>query len=296
MLMPQLASQSANAAKASYDGVMFHTHDYVQSVCTLVNVDCVDQSTDNVVVSDTQTTGQKLRGLMERAGLTVRAFANAAGYPHGSGVQRYIEPHFDGQLKPDVARRMAEALAGKGAPPIDPQEVYALVGIPEGNAIPIRYEGASGQRMQQNIPILGTALGADRVSDGLAIEQTCLYEHEQIGYAKRPVVLDGRADVYGLYVQGSSMDPAYEDGATILVETKRPPRIGEYAVVYLRMNGDGDETDVDGRARTIMIKKLIRKSASFIELEQFNPRMTFRVEAKEVMKMHRVIPWGELIT
>lgn len=293
--MPQLASQSANAAKASYDGLMFHTHDCVQSVCTLVNVDCVDRSTDNVAVSDTQTTGQKLRGLMERAGLSVREFAHASGYSHGSGVQRYIEPHFDAQLKPDVARRMADALVGKGVPPIEAQDVYALVGIPESNATPIRYEGASQQRMQQNIPILGTALGADRVSDGLAIEQTCLYEHEQIGFAKRPVFLDGRTDIYGLYVQGSSMDPAYEDGTTILVETKRPPRIGEYAVVYLRMNGDGDESDVDGRARTILIKRLIRKSASYIELEQFNPRMSFKVDMKEVLKMHRVIPWGEMI-
>ncbi len=294
--MTQLASQSAYAAKAGYDRLMFHTHDCVQSVCTAVNVDCVGQSTDNVGVIDTATTGEKLRILMERAGLSVRAFAQAAGYSHGSGVQRYIEPDFDGQLKPDVARRMADALVGRGQPPIEAKEVFALVGMPESNGIPVRYEGASDVRMQQDIPILGTALGADRVAGELAVEQTCLYEDEQIGFAKRPTILDGRADAYGLYVQGSSMDPAYEDGTLILVETRRQPSVGEYAVVYLRMNGDCDEGDHDGRARTIMIKKLVRKSASFYELEQFNPRLTFRVDTKEVLKMHRVIPWSELLS
>lgn len=294
--MTQLASQSAYAAKSGYDRLMFHTAECVQSVCTLVNVDCVGLPTDNVRVLDTLTTGQRLRALMDRAGHSVRTFAQAAGYSHGSGVQRYIEPEFDGQLKPDVARRMADALVGRGSPPIEAKEVFALVGIPESNAVPIKYEGASEVRMSQDIPILGTALGADRVAGELAIEQTCLYEDEQIGFAKRPVVLDGRVDAYGLYVQGSSMDPAYEDGALILVETRRQPSVGEYAVVYLRMNGDGDESDVDGRARTIMIKKLVRKSASFYELEQFNPRLTFRVDAKEVLKMHRVIPWAELLS
>ncbi|MDT0507514.1 S24 family peptidase [Novosphingobium sp. MMS21-SN21R] len=247
-------------------------------------------------MANTDTTGQRLRALMERAGLSVRVFAQAAGYSHGSGVQRYIEPDFEGQIKPSVARRFAQALVGKGSPPIDEGEVFALIGIPTGNAIPVHYEGASEQRMHQDIPIIGTALGADRVAGELAIEQTCLYENEQIGFAKRPVVLDGRTDIYGLYVQGSSMDPAYEDGALILIETKRQPRIGEYAVIYLRMNGEDQESDGDGHARTIMVKKLVRKSASFIELEQFTPRMTFRIDAGEVLKMHRVVPWGELLS
>ncbi len=247
-------------------------------------------------MANTDTTGQRLRALMDRAGLTVRAFALAAGYSHGSGVQRYIEPDFEGHIKPSVAKRFVQALAGKGTPPVDPHEVFALIGMPESNAVPVHYEGASEQRMVQDIPILGTALGADRVAGELAIEQTCLYEHEQIGFAKRPVVLDGRVDVYGLYVQGSSMDPAYPDGGIVLVETKRQPSVGEYAVIYLRMNGDDQEGDGDGRARTVLVKKLSRKSASYIELEQFTPRLTFQIDAKEVLKMHRVIPWGELLS
>ncbi len=61
------------------------------------------------------------------------------------------------------------------------------------------------KRMAQDVPVYGTALGASRIIDNNAIEQTTLNTGEVIAYFKRPVVLDGRVDVYGLYIQGSSM-------------------------------------------------------------------------------------------
>jgi len=166
----------------------------------------------------------------------------------------------------------------------------------EGNAKVIHFEGASSDRMIQDVPILGTALGADRIVDSLAIEQTFLYTDEVIGSAKRPVLLDGRADIYGIYVQGSSMDPAFEDGQLIFVEGKRQPRVGEYAIVYLRMNGLDQEADDGHSSRTVLIKRLVKRSASFLELEQFNPRTTFTVDSKDVLKYHRVIPYTELLS
>lgn len=247
-------------------------------------------------MSQTQTTGQILRALMDRAGLTVRAFAKAAGYSHGSGVQRYIDDGFEGSLRPDVAKRFAGALAGMGTPPIDPMEVFALTGLPEPNAQVVRFEGASMERMHQDIPILGTALGADRIVDDMAVEQTYLYSDEIVGYAQRPVILNGRTDAYGVYVQGSSMSPAYEDGALVLVETKRPVRIGDDVLVYLRKTGDTDEADDGHSARTVLLKRLIRRNASTVELHQFNPGMTFTISAKDVLKMHRVMTLSDLLS
>lgn len=291
----QLSGQNSNTAKGLDRSLMFHAS-HVHTSCTVVNVDCVTTCADNARMSEVQTTGQTLRHLMERAGLSVRGFAVAAGYSHGSGVQRYIEPDFEGLIKPDVAKRMADALSGKGTPPIDAHEVYALVGLPMPNGVPIQFEGASFERMRPDLPILGTALGADRVSDGQAVEQTFLYEDEVIGHAKRPVILDGRADAYGLYVRGASMDPVYEDGALILVETKRPPRIGDNVIVYLRKNGEFHEADDGQSARTVLVKRLAKRTASIVELAQYNPKLTFTVSAKDVLKMHRVIPWQELIS
>lgn len=293
MWMAQGSREGADTAKAHDDSSMVHTH-HVHSVCTSVNVECVQPRRDNDGVTD-QTAGQRIRALMDRAGFTVRTFATAAGYKHGSGVQRFIDADFDSALSGPVAKRLASALAGRGEPPIDASEIYALVDMPTQNAVPLKYEGASEARMREDLPILGTALGADRVSDGLAIEQTYLYEHDIIGYARRPVILDGRVDAYGIYVQGSSMDPVFEDGALILVETKRPPRVGDNVVVYLRKNGGDQDGDDGNSARTVLVKRLVRRSGSFIELEQHNPKMTFTIDQADVLQTHRVMTLADLL-
>jgi SOS-response transcriptional repressor LexA len=251
---------------------------------------------DTSIVSDGRTTGQVLKELVDRAGLSLRAFARECGYAHASGVQRYVDETFEGKLRPDVAAKMADALAGKGAPPIGTSEVYALIGIPEPNAVVQKFEGASMERMRQDIPIIGTALGAEKIVDGHAIEQTHLYEHEVIGHAKRPVILDGRADAYGIYVQGSSMHPEFRDGSLILVETKRKPAAGDSVVVYLRKRGEDHEADDGETARMVMVKNLVRRSANYVELEQHNPPLAFKIDAKDILKMDRVIPWGELLS
>ncbi|MBH0112740.1 helix-turn-helix transcriptional regulator [Novosphingobium sp. YJ-S2-02] len=274
---------------------MVHTHG-VRTERTLVNVESVSTSRDNVDMENVRTTGQTVAELVARAGLSMRAFAKACGYATASGVQRYMDPEFDANLKPDVAVKMVEALKGKGEPPIAAEEVYALVGMPATNAAPVHYEGASMDRMRQDVPILGTALGADRIEDDLAIEQTHLFTDEIIGYAKRPVILDGRADVYGIYVQGTSMEPRYEDGSIVFAETKRPARIGDSVIVYLRKNGDAHEADDGESARTVLVKRLVKKSGSFVELEQYNPRFTFRLDGKEVLKMHRVLTMDDLLS
>lgn len=294
-VMPQLSGQCANTAEVGYDRLMVHTHG-VHTVCTPVNVESVAGARDKVDMENVRTTGQTIADLVKRAGLSMRAFATACGYAAASGVQRYMDPEFDSSLSPTVAAKMAGALAGKGAPPIDPAEVYALVRLPQTNAVTVQYEGASMERMQQDIPILGTALGADRVDDDIAIEQTYLYADEIIGFAKRPVILDGRADVYGLYVQGSSMWPAFEEGTIAFAETRRPPRIGDSVIVYLRRNGEDHEADDGESARTVLVKRLIRRSGSFVELEQYNPKMTFTVDQKEVLKMHRILTMNDLLS
>lgn len=302
-VVAELPSQAANAAKVSYDRLMIHTQG-VHSARTHVNVDCVTPCRDKADMKDVRTTGQILTELVARAGLSMRSFAKACGYATASGVQRYMDESFDSNISLGVITRMARALVGKGDPPIQSGEVFYLVGLPEHmlkeapspNGTPIRYEGASIERMRQDVPILGTALGADRISDNAAVEQTYLFSDEVIGYAKRPVILDGRADVYGIYVQGSSMWPAYEDGTIVFAETKRPPRIGDSVIIYLRRNGEEHDGDDGASARTVLVKRLVKRSASYIELEQYNPRLTFQVDTKEVLKMHRVLTMNDLLS
>lgn len=166
--------------------------------------------------------------------------------------------------------------------------------LPESNALPFKMEGASLERMREDLPIYGTALGAAKEVDGEAIEQTTLNRGEVVQYAKRPVILNGKADAYGLFVSGSSMEPRFDDGDMILIDPKGRERAGDYVVLYLRP--DNGEEDNGHAARAVLVKKLVRRTATYYELEQFSPAKIFRIPAEEVVRVDRVIPWSELLS
>lgn len=160
------------------------------------------------------------------------------------------------------------------------------------NASPFLYEGASMTRAQENLPLFGTALGATRQFEGEAIEQTTLNSGDIVRYVTRPTVLNGRGDVYGLYVQGHSMEPAHSAGAMLIAEQKRPPRIGDDVVVYLRPDGEDDDGE---RARAVLVKRLVKRGTTWIELEQFNPPLTFRLEKADFVRIDRVMLTEDLL-
>ena len=163
----------------------------------------------------------------------------------------------------------------------------AIGGAAPAPAIP------AAEELPRDIPVYGTALGADASfwseHDGeVAIEQTDLNTGEVIDWYRRPPALRDRRDVYMLFTASDSMAPAYEAGRAIPVDPRRPPSIRDYVVVYLRA-GDDDS------AAAVLIKRLVKRSASYIELEQFNPPAVFRLEARQFSAMHRVMPWDEVL-
>ena len=244
-------------------------------------------------MTNQETTGAAVNRLRDRAGLSLRALAAKAGYAAASSIQRYADPDFDSPLGVDVATRFADAMQGQGDPAITRGEVLALTGlVTDSNAVTFRMEGASADRMRRDLPIYGTALGADEIVDGEAIEQTTLNRGEVVEYKRRPPILDGRADVYGLYVQGSSMHPRFRDGDTVFVESRKRPAVGDDAVIYLRTP---DEVEGE-RASSVLIKAIVRKTASYVELEQYNPAQTFRIAMERVERMDRVLTLDDMIS
>jgi phage repressor protein C with HTH and peptisase S24 domain len=63
--------------------------------------------------------------------------------------------------------------------------------------------------------------------------------------------------------------------------------IGDDVVVQLK--GGSSEGELRERVSTVLIKELVRRSATFIELRQFNPDVTFRVEQDRVAAIHKVV-------
>lgn len=287
--MAQLAGHRSDAAAFSDDLCIGHIDD-VRTLRTFVNVENVRTGCDEC---DMPTIGEKLVALKDRVDVSLDVIAAAGGYKTRSGVQRFFDVDFDGPLQPRIAKKLSGAFVQRGVPESEIMSL-ATAGF-ETNASPFALEGASSERMMQDLPVYGTALGAERVLEGHAIEQASLNTGEVLEYKKRPTILNGRLDVYGLYMQGNSMDPLHADGSIVLAERKRPPRSGDSVVVYLRSNGDGDHSDDGKSARMVMVKRLVKRTAHFVELFQFEPMRNFKVPMEDVLQIDRVLTLDDLL-
>lgn len=175
----------------------------------------------------------------------------------------------------------------------DAERIAQMAAAFAPNAIPVKMEGAADAPLRFDLPVYGTALGADRDIDGEAIEQVTLNQAEVMQYVRRPTILDRNASAYGLYVAGSSMEPRHQDGEMLLVDPKGQVRSGEDVVVYLRP--ECEISDDGATARAVLVKRLVRRTASYIELEQYQPAQRFKLPTSSVLRLDRVIPWQELL-
>lgn len=250
-------------------------------------------SRDYADMSSSLTIGEQLRALQKRSGLSYDAIAKKAGYNGRSSIQRYFSPEYDPDYLPlSVAEKLADGFDGSD---VARSDVMSLAGMPEGNGKAFRLEGGADVRLQRNLPVYGTALGAPRDFDGEAIEQTMLNSGEVISYLPRPTILDGVRHAYGLYVQGQSMSPRFDNGDTIIVtdsRVSRPARIGDDVVVYMR----DDSVDDGETACAVLVKRLVRRTGRYVELEQFNPAVTFKLDALKILRLDRVVPWSEILS
>lgn len=289
--MSQLASHRANTAPVGDDLCVSHNssvrscvREINENMYASNNVSFVRAPPHKAGMAD-ETLGARLKALQIRSGRSYEEIAKAAGLAGRSSVQRYFSADFDGPLSLLTANNLAKGFAGSK---VDPAEIWALTGIPMPNVAPAPTARLETDR--RDIPVYGTALGAPLDFDGFAIEQTELDQGEVINYFTRPAALRGRTDVYGVYIQGASMAPRFQEGEVAFVDPKRPPQVGDDVLVFIASPEDDGE-----RITACLIKRLVRRTAGYIELEQFNPGHAFRIDSGRVSKVHRVIPWAELL-
>lgn len=298
MLVTEAASQAPNAPKVPDDIAMISHTPLVRVPCKGVKLESVRVPCQSDNMEEQPTMGAKFRALVERSGMNYRELAKSAGFSAASGIQRYVDVHNDKAMGVDVAKRFAAAMVGRGSPPIEEAEVLVLTGfsptVPVSNASqPIAYEGSSMQRMEKTLPVYGSALGAEQVIDGEAVELTTLNRAEVIEHRERPPILNGKRDVYGLYVQGSSMDPAFDDGDLLVVQKTTSISIGDFVVVYIRPKNDSDDGE---SASNVLVKRLVRRTAQYIELRQYQPDITFRISASDVLRIDKALRTRDLLS
>lgn len=130
------------------------------------------------------------------------------------------------------------------------------------------------------VPLLETVTVGEWGEAGSGIEVTQLRPDRVCGGVARPASMAGDRDAYALSIPGASMWPRFRQGRQLLVSPAAP--ISEGDDVVLGLGG--------GKA---LIKELVRRTDAFIELRQFNPDTTFRVDAAHVAAIHKVM--GETI-
>lgn len=151
------------------------------------------------------------------------------------------------------------------------------------------------RRLPKNLPIYGTALGADMEFGDesgviVKVEQTEVHMVAPVDFMARPIGVTGRPDLYVLTVSGHSMEPRFDSGKRVLVDPKRSPGVGDDVIVQLRgPTFDGEEI------RHVLIKQLVRRRAGVVVLRQFNPEAVFEVPNEQVAAVHRVMSWDEAL-
>jgi phage repressor protein C with HTH and peptisase S24 domain len=139
----------------------------------------------------------------------------------------------------------------------------------------------SVKNVPDSIPVYGTARGG---TDGDFI----LNMGEPLEWRSRPAQLIGKGDIFGLYVEGESMSPRYDDGEVILVYSKRPVIPGRDVVIQMKIHEDG----ANPRA---YLKRLVSKNSEQIVVEQLNPPKKRTIKMAEIQSLHLVLLRSEMV-
>jgi phage repressor protein C with HTH and peptisase S24 domain len=223
-----------------------------------------------------------LRALREQKGLSQAKLASLAGTS-----QPQIKRLEDGE------RELTKAWAERLAPHlgVTPEEILFPDRIPSSTTGPAPNVDLSkaepvpaNQRFggPRDVPVYGTAVGGGD-EDG-----DFRFNGETIDMAPRPPGIATRKDVFCLYVENDSMFPKFEPGERLYVDPHRKPRAGEYVVVELHGESEGEP----GKG---YIKRLVKQTPTRLVVSQFNPPRELEFESDRVKRVLRVIPTDELL-
>ena len=230
-------------------------------------------------MDEVQKTGvAELEAAMEILGLKPSQLAKAAGVSTTT-VTRPIKAAREGRegLKHAVSARTLYAvreLVKKAAPDVtaDPEPNARIA--PGAGPFPLL-------KYPRSVPVFGTAQGGPEGVFDLNMESGA------IDYAPRPPSIADNKRVFAIYVEGDSMWPWRDPGELVYLHETKPPTPGCHVVAVV------ESLDASEPPRAYL-KRLVRRSPSKIEMEQYHPPGPFVLDAKRVSKLLRVLEWSEV--
>ena len=137
------------------------------------------------------------------------------------------------------------------------------------------------------LPLLATARAGEWGATGSGIELTELRPAEVVERIARPRSLAMDPDAFAVTIVGDSMWPRFAPGRRVAVSPRSKVAPGDDVLVRLRR-----ASREDGR-ELVLIKQLVSQSSAALELRQFSPAVTFRIDCTGIDAVLK-IP-GELI-
>lgn len=137
-----------------------------------------------------------------------------------------------------------------------------------------------GEEPLAPLPLYGSAQGGE-LGEQHDFALTELDLSEVLDYLRRPAALANDRESYALTIVGSSMSPRFKPGERVGVSPRALVEIGDDVIVQLR----GENTN---RVRRVLIKELVRRSASHVVLKQHNPPRELQVERSDILAIHKV--------
>ena len=103
---------------------------------------------------------------------------------------------------------------------------------------------------------------------------------EPVEHIAMPGPLEGVRDAFGMYVVGTSMEPAYRQGEMLLIHPHRPYLAGDDVLVVLDDNNGSQEA---------LVKQFISGDQRRVRLRQHNPRKEIEIARKEISGLYLVV-------
>ena len=224
------------------------------------------------------TLAKRLQETMERAGLTQAALARKASQ-FGESVSQQVVQHLTSGRNTTSKSLVPIAKA------LDVSVEWLTTGegggfAVKGGAANLRSAKAARDQARDNerVPVLGLAeCGPDGWS---------LWNGDIIDTIPRPMNLVGAPKAYAVYIVGDSMEPRYYSGELAHIHPGKPVTIGAFVLVQIRPDHDDDTPKA-------VVKRLIKRSATKITLEQYNPPKKFEIKSDDIVSIHRVVGSGE---
>jgi len=235
----------------------------------------------------------KLEALIERAGTNFRALSLAIG-KNPAYLQQYVRRGSPKKL-PIEDRLLIAEKAGIDLKELISTEMLAKLNASSdgGIVMPMSPEAMmapnlKGRRpaelpvqneLTRDVPVFGVAVGGS--------DATFRLEHQAVDYVRRAPGIMYSKQVFAFYVANDSMEPAFRHGALVFCDAGRQARVGDDVVIELAPKNEGDPS-------RCLLKRLVRRDAEKVTVEQFNPAGQFDIPTAEVVRLIKVLTNDDL--